>query len=358
MMTRETEFILTVIVLVVFGIGIAWLFLRAYLLDPARKPLKRTTPELREKHKRARMGFVPFAKWQSRVKDAEGARSPFTPYCGPHILAINNDRAVLRAAAHNYMRRLVGVSYIFIPISLISFVIPFWEAMRFFSTPIHRSYSYSVVENGEIRRATDYYDPTISDYIISRIHNYPDYFNEWTVHYYGLGRAIERFIMSDGFFLPVLLVLILLFFITILRRVDAPLVFDRRRQMVYTVHRGHLFAAPWKTVRMTVTVVARNTGLAFALEDIEGNRGKRWFPLAAWGNSWAAPGPHPNPEPFAYDRWKVTRRWLMEYMQGLDVPARTGVPQGLIALLAPREGVLPDDLESRLDQAMRGRKFA
>ena len=358
MMTRETGFILTLIVLLVVGGAAGWFMIWFYRNHPLQVLRRKTTPELRQKWRRVPIGFVEFMKWQGAVDRIEGTTRNIAPGCGPHLLLLEPHRATLRAGGENYMRRVVLVPFFLFPLFAWGLWETFVSTMRFFNNPVHRDFIIDFNLGSVTLFEGQKYDAKLPDYLASRLHSFGTYFSDRSIEVFGFRGAIHKFLLSEPFFLLLLILTTLIYLATLLHRPAPPLVFDRKRQIVYTVHRGHLHAARWPEVKMTVAICGRNSAPVFALEDIEGGRGRRWFTMAAWGGMWKHSEAKSADEPHQWDRWKATRLWLLRFMENTDIPTETGQARGPIILLAPREGRLPDDLHERVDKVAHEGRIA
>ena len=149
MMTRETEFILTVIVLVVVGGAAAWFMIWFHRNRPLQKLRQKTTPEPLQKWPRVRFSFVDLMKWQGPVDRIEGANRNVAPECGPHLLSFGPHRAILRAGGENYMRRIILMPFFLLPLFAVSLWITLRNIIPFFTTPSHRTRAVETVVDGE-----------------------------------------------------------------------------------------------------------------------------------------------------------------------------------------------------------------
>lgn len=340
-MSDDAVFVSFVVFSTLFGGGVIWLLQRAHRRDPVAALLRRKTPTPRKPWRRTWFLSVKLAKWQASVKQgATGA----PPDIGPHLLTMTANRAVIRGGAENYMRRKILFLFVLIPIFGVSILQTAIDVIEFFVNGAHRGFVREVLVDGESRFEFATYEPTIWNFILSIRDDFGLYFGDRALERNGgFGGGLLSFLGTEPFFLLLLLLSLAAFFLMIAHRVGAPLVFDRERGLIYTVHRGHIHAVNWRKAETTFAWSGRVGSPAFALSDIEGTRGPRWFALAAWGGFGAKN---------SIEAADGMLSWLVRFMDGRSAPAGAGEGVGPIVLIAPREGKLPADLEARLDRAL------
>ncbi|MDO5603617.1 MAG: hypothetical protein Q4G25_00510 [Paracoccus sp. (in: a-proteobacteria)] len=329
--------------------AVAWFVLRLVRrASPLHQLLTENTPMPRAPHPVTPLGLdlVAYSAWQSGTLGPRDLPGHINPDPGPHLMAGDGERAILRGGAVSYMRRSIGMIPL-LAMVISAMVVNLRELIFFLNTESMRMTSREVVVNGEAQLEFGYYEPSVMNYLrnlwrqtdqcLSNLST-PDYFMSYCI-------------MGEAMFAWVGLAALIALIALMLTRPGAPLVFDRARQIVYSTRRGRIHAAAWDGIEMVMSASGRNTAPAFALSDIEGNGGTRWFPLAAWSSTGEDFGTRSHLGPL--DRWQASRLWLVMYMARLlDPPAQIEPGRGMIRFLVPREGRLPDDIEPRLQAAL------
>ena len=140
-----------------------------------------------------------------------------------------------------------------------------------------------------------------------------------------------------------------------LRRNPPPLVFDRKRRLVYTFRHGRVWLCDWDALSTsTVFEIFRRRGLGVRLyaEDGKGGWEPRWFSVATH-YYWAEMPPIELWNEHMMDReGRVIchQVWLLRYMELGPQAVHAVLPfTGVMDWLLPRAGRLPGDLEDRVD---------
>ena len=342
--------------ILVGAVGI-YLLARLAKRDRVRLLLRRKTPMPRERGAGSAYAFAALADWQADAGSALASVRKSIPATGPHLLARDADVAILRSAG-DHLRRIVLVVFLFVPLMGASLLVLIKKTARFILYPADRGYTSMVQTESGVDVQHHVYDLTFANYLRSLTDDFQFYFSEIAIRNLGgLGKAIQAFLLSDPFFLSLFVALLVLTAVVIVPRTAPPLAFDRRRDMIYTVRRGRLYAAPWSKAMVTMAAIGRNTSPAFALADREGSGGTRWFSLAAWGDFHSpVDDSHLVSVIDPSDRWVAQLEWLEGFRAGSpDLQGSAQAPQPM-RLLLPREGRLPEGLPARLDMIKREKK--
>ena len=137
-----------------------------------------------------------------------------------------------------------------------------------------------------------------------------------------------------------------------LRRPPTSIVFDRRNDIVSTLHNGKLYVARFETLAVTVRAVWLSNTLAMELftRGPNGEWVPKWFSLATypywreWRNDYlVAAGAT------VYQRWDAQRAWLLRYREHGAGGVHGPIPvRGLMDLYVRRKGTLPGDFDARI----------
>jgi hypothetical protein len=288
------------------------------------------------------------SKWQSGIVGPKDKDPELLPYLGHHIIDLNEDRVVVRAGGGTHAWRFVlFVMILAIPLA-VALALELQALLAFSIYSGGRCVTYVPAGDG-FEVATQLLEPSVWNYVYSRACEVALIFDPNSI-YPTLSAKLAAFINPLRFPFLLIFAVLLIGFLVRLRRTPAPLVFDRRRKLVYTHANGKLWAAPWDGLQMRSFVGPFTTTPAFALFE-NGNGTGRWFVLAGYharkefraprlvmlGLDWMK-------------RWDGMRCWLVVFMeQGPSDLHGRYVGRGFGDFIAPRQANLPDDIATKVD---------
>lgn len=314
---------------------------------PMQQLQKGTDPKPADPKIKAPMALG-LSKWQSGIVGPRDKHPEVMPYLGKHIIALDDDRVAVRAGGGTHHWRFVLFVMILAPILFVGVVLEFQEIMRF-AFRGGSCITYVPVEGG-IDPVMTPVSKTPWGYVTMQYCYYALIFDPNSLQQ-TLGEKV--FAATDFMRFPFLIIAFvgITAALSIFRKTPPPLVFDRRRKLVYTYHNGQVWAAPWDGLQMRTFVGAFITTPAFALFENGTGRGA-WFVLAgyhagkelrAWrlntlGLNWMR-------------RWDGMRCWLVVFMeQGRTDLHPQFAGRGFGDLIAPRQAQLPADIDALVDQ--------
>lgn len=314
--------------------------------NPQRTLLAETTPKPRDPAIAASRALG-LSRWQSGVLGPRDKDPAVLPYMGQHILALDGDRVVVRGGGGTHALRFVLLVAVLAPVLAAALMLMVLDILRFMGRSAGSCTTYTQTDTG-ITPVYEALPATVGGYFQEQACNFALIFDSNSV-FPTLGAKLGALMALHGP-LIVLILLPLLGLLLILRRTPAPLVFDRKRRVVYTYAKGALWMAPWEGLQMSVFGGPFTTAPAFALCK-NGTGPARWFVLAGFHGrgEWRAPALAAIGLDWLH-RWDGMRCWLAFYME--RGPERIhGVfrGRGIGNLLAPREGKLPADLTNQID---------
>lgn len=346
----------SIALLLVVGVAGVWLIFLLAKHNRISALLRQEIGTPRERYNQIPLSGIKLADWQIEATSPSLISAAVPANVGLHLLKIDNEAAILRSAG-DYIMRMILFLFVLLPLIAVSALMLVRGAVNFFLSPAHREYFREIPADGGIGVKFDVYAPTVGNYLRSLADGFSIYFSNRAIdNWGGVLPSFRAFLFSDAFFLVLLIVLLVLLAALVFRRTSAPLVFDRKRQVVYTIYRDKIYATAWARLQMTLAVAGRSTSPAFALTNLEDNNRTLWLPLAAWGDfgQLDAPGARFDGPVHPAERWRAIQKWLVEYMSRGHVHAKhSGRQFDLMQLLAPREGRIPEGLILRLNEITR-----
>ncbi|MBL3553934.1 hypothetical protein [Rhodovulum sulfidophilum] len=295
--------------------------------------------------------FCDYAEWQSGISGPQPLRK-VAPRIAPILQSATQDRVFLQAGYHVILRRAIITFALMVIMG--GMALP---AIRDVGSYI--SYDNSLiyfVENaqGDTDRISIKTEPSFFGYFHKKWNDVSLFFDPDSVRspgeFFGSVRAYISFMFAElAFYGSFLAFLVMLLF-----KAPAPIVVDRKRRLVYTWHRGRIWAARWDDVAITrVEGHLRHTALAFALHDTKGKGGTRWFILSgapAWGEK-DDPRDRLLSDARDFNRWQGMRLWLHEWVEGRREPSQADLSRrfAVMHLLVPLQRKIPEAAIRQLD---------
>ncbi|OLS46839.1 hypothetical protein BV379_00060 [Rhodovulum sulfidophilum] len=295
--------------------------------------------------------FCDYAEWQSGISGPQPLRK-VAPRIAPILQSATRDRFFLQAGYHVILRRAIITFALMVIMG--GMALP---AIRDVGSYI--SYDNSLIyfvkdAQGETERILIKTEPSFFGY-------FHKLWNEVSLAFApnafesrgGLGPTFLS-IFSSKLDLILFYGSFLAFLVMLLFKAPAPIVVDRKRRLVYTWHRGRIWAARWDDVAITrVEGHLRHTALAFALHDTKGKGGTRWFILSgapAWGEK-DDPRDRLLSDARDFNRWQGMRLWLHEWVEGRREPSQADLSRrfAVMHLLVPRQRKIPEAAIRQLD---------
>ncbi|MBL3575841.1 hypothetical protein JMK10_20750 [Rhodovulum sulfidophilum] len=292
-----------------------------------------------------------YAEWQSGVAGPQPLRK-VAPRIAPILKSVTKDRVVLQAGYHVIIRRsAITFALVFTVYAMSKFAI---TDMVNYAKDRHFFIDYVQDSDGHDRSVFIEHKPSMWNYLLTKINRIEIAYRPKNVENAGgyiskTGDLIGREFPPIAFFGSFLAFLVMLLF-----KSPAPIVVDRKRRLVYTWHRGRIWAARWDDVAITrVEGHLRHTALAFALHDTKGKGGTRWFILSgapAWGEK-DDPRDRLLSDARDFNRWQGMRLWLHEWVEGRREPSQEDLSRrfAVMHLLVPRQRKIPEVAMRQLD---------
>ncbi|WP_298293014.1 hypothetical protein [uncultured Litoreibacter sp.] len=331
--------------------GGLWLIRRNH---PSLRPLKGTDPMPRDRSIAAPRA-VGVSDWQSGVAGPRDKEPHILPYAGPHLLQVNADRAVIRAGGERHAARFILFVFVLAPLFVACLGLQLQQLLGFLGRGVGNCTTYVATGDG-VEVVWTEVPGTLAGFLQTRLCDLALIFDSNSVHQ-GLGEKLSSLLDPNvltflGLFgLPIIALAIMA------RPTPAPLVFDRSRQVVYTVRKGALWAAPWDGLQMVAAGGPFTTMPAVALSRFDGDGWdprQRWFVLAGYHARGEARAAFIREQGADWvNRWDAVRCWLVVYMtQGPQQVHGRFIGKGFADLIAPRQANLPEDSETQLDAAL------
>ena len=336
-----------VILFAVFIAIVGSILLMRLMKSSAKYRLGRYTwPEPRQKGWGDPATVVRLSDFQTGLVGPMGISVGLPPHMGPHLLANDRQRVVLRGGARQHAQRFVLISFIALPVFLVWGATEVLDVVRFINSETARL-GVDAMPDGTLR--SFFFDPTLMGFVYSKIHHAQVILAMEASTASNIVVLLKSRTLSPVYFGMFLMIIAVI----ILWPTAAPIVVDRGRRIVYTCEGSRIWAAHLDGIAVTMAQGPfRATSLAFCLYDIDAADNVRWHPIAAY-LSWS--------EMFsklyhaegivAENRWQAMRLWLAMFAAGHE-PHPEPSAFGLIRLIASRQASLGRDIDVRIDAAI------
>lgn len=327
--------------------ALLWLLKPLILNNPVARDYIGEYPKKRQQ-KRNFFSFFGggFAKWKSGVYGPRDRAFEVPPYCSSHVISFSNDKCTVRSDHRFFTRRIVLGGYVFGIIFMLGFMIFMKDYLKY-----GESRQYCITNEIEPEtgyRKSVYTGGGISGYIHAR----------WCtikLRYNNDGPALEKlnsiFLSSRHFPFTLMLFGLLGWACLFFKKAPPPIIFDRKKRIVYTQYKGKVYVSDWDTLSISPTTGHLSNGLGLELftKDKQGNWQPKWFSLAGYhyhfefwigylwdsGLAWMK-------------RWEGMRSWLILYMDKGPEYVHTPVDRkGLLDYFVPFRKTLPEDMEQQ-----------
>lgn len=337
-----------VVILLTLGPILFWLLKPLIFDNPVTRTYSGTSPKKRHPKVKDIKLFAGggLANWKTGIYGPKDKTFEVPPYSSSHVTSVSSDKCKIRSDHKFFSRRIFLGGYVFGIIFMLGFMIFMKDYLKYGD-----SRQYCIIDEVEPEtgyRKSVYTGGGVTGYIHAR----------WcTIKLrYSSDRPVleklDSIFLSSRHFPFTLMVFglfgwVYLFF----KSAPPPIIFDRKRRLVYTQYKGKTYVSDWDTLSISPTTghLASGLGLELFTRGNDGNWQSKWFSLAGYhyhlefwigylwdsGLAWMK-------------RWEGMRGWLILYMDKGPESVHAPVDRkGFLDCFVPFRKKLPEDIEQQ-----------
>ncbi|EPJ47494.1 MAG: hypothetical protein OFPII_12410 [Osedax symbiont Rs1] len=292
--------------------------------------------------------FNGWANWKSRLYTGKKLTTRIA-YIGHHLTEINNNQATIRSNGWFYTRKTllsIWIGIAFVTTSLIIMDDYKWFYIRDGGMcPIIQV----VKDKKEVVGYVDY-NGSFYDYIGQEFCVIKNVFGNSRLHD-TVERKVKYFLSSNYYIRFTWLASFLIICWLVFTKSPPPLVFDRKRRLVYTQYKGKIYLSDWDKLFYSIRTTYQAHSIGFELYhlDKKGRWKPKWFSVAGHHYYGELNDHLLSLNAVNSNRSHAMRAWLILFMEKGPLAVHPVLPfKGILDTLTPRKGSLSLGFEEQL----------